>query len=209
VARKLCRECRAEVRTNARFCPHCGVRSPLARDPLAALDLRVSYGARRVTRFAIVATLFVPLLAFGYMMLEQFKVSPPPSSAPETEVSQPFARSANVPAASPAPSSCEIDWAKCTDNADLVNNSEKWTRVRAFCKAEVERQARYGIPKWPLVPFSGFMKGKGYVTLGKALAIENDAQIQNSSGAMVRSTVVCTYDLRTDRILNVVVSAAP
>ena len=61
MARKLCRECRAEVRTNARFCPHCGVRSPLARDPLAALDLRVSYGARRVTRFAIVATLFVLL----------------------------------------------------------------------------------------------------------------------------------------------------
>jgi hypothetical protein len=26
----------------------------------------------------------------------------------------------------------------------------------------------------------------------EALAIENDAQIQNSSGAMVRSTVVCT-----------------
>ena len=50
---------------------------------------------------------------------------------------------------------------------------------------------------------------QGYVTLGKALAIENDAQIQNSSGAVVRSTVVCTYDLRTDRILNVVVSAAP
>ena len=161
---------------------------------------------RLALTFSIVATLF-GLLISGYMMLEQFKAPPPPPSAPETEVSQPPAASANVSPPSPASSSCGTDWTKCTDNADLVNNSEKWTKVRASCKTEAERKARPGTPKWPSLPFSGFMQGKGYITLGKALAIENDAHFQNSSGAMVRSTVVCSYDLRKDSILNVVISA--
>src|SRR5262245_23868761 len=198
----------ADVRTNAQFCPHCGVRSPLARDPLAVLDSRGSHGVRRVTRFAILATMFGLLLISSYIMLEQLKVASTLPSAPETEVSQPSAASsANVSPSSPAPPLCNTDWTKCIDDADLVNNSEKWTKVRAVCKTEAERKSQYGKPKWPSLPFSGFMKGKGYVTLGKVLAIENDAQFQNSSGGMVRSTVVCSYDLRIDRVLNVVISA--
>ena len=37
MALKPCRECGAQVSTEAEVCPHCGVRSPTATDPLAAL----------------------------------------------------------------------------------------------------------------------------------------------------------------------------
>ena len=37
MALKPCRECGVQVSTEAEVCPHCGVRSPTASDPLAAL----------------------------------------------------------------------------------------------------------------------------------------------------------------------------
>ena len=39
MASGYCRECGAQVRTSSRFCPGCGVSSPTAADPLAALNL--------------------------------------------------------------------------------------------------------------------------------------------------------------------------
>lgn len=37
MALKPCRECGAQVSTEAEVCPHCGVHFPAATDPLAAL----------------------------------------------------------------------------------------------------------------------------------------------------------------------------
>jgi hypothetical protein len=42
-----CRECGSHVSTSAKFCPHCGVRSPTASDPLAALSPSVSNNKKR------------------------------------------------------------------------------------------------------------------------------------------------------------------
>jgi hypothetical protein len=47
VAIGYCRECDSKVSTSAKFCPHCGVNSPTASDPLAALSPSTSNDKRR------------------------------------------------------------------------------------------------------------------------------------------------------------------
>ena len=54
--------------------------------------------------------------------------------------------------------------------------------------------------------FQGFSEGKTYVQSGLVVAIEPEAKFPNSAGAMIRSRVTCTYDLRTRRVVNVAVS---
>jgi hypothetical protein len=105
---------------------------------------------------------------------------------------------------------CKSDWTKCKDNSDLANNYRDWTKVKVSCEMEAERQARYGTPKWPepsWISFGSFLPGTDYVTSGTAVAIEKNAQFQNGFGAMVHSTVICTYDLRADRVTKVAISA--
>jgi hypothetical protein len=97
------RDCNAEVPISSQFCPHCSARSPLAYNPLAALD---SGGVSRDNRpsvrldnqpgFRSLIGLGV-LLFFAYV-IKEYNVQPP-SSTLEAKVSQPT--SAPISLASP------------------------------------------------------------------------------------------------------------
>lgn len=97
---------------------------------------------------------------------------------------------------------CSSDWTKCADNEQLVKKYSRWTDVQFECKQEADKQAKYKT-EWSSIPFDTFLKGNQYVTSGTAIAIEPDAQFQNGFGAMVRSRVTCTYDLKAQRVINV------
>jgi hypothetical protein len=101
---------------------------------------------------------------------------------------------------------CESDWTKCTDNAEIVRSYKGWLDVQVACRIAAIEAAKYGTPTWPFVPFQGFSEGKTYVQSGLVVAIEPEAKFPNSAGAMMRSRVTCTYDLRTRRVVNVAVS---
>ena len=102
---------------------------------------------------------------------------------------------------------CELDWTKCADNAEIVRNYKGWLDVQVACRIAAIETAKYGnLPTWPFVPFQGFSEGKTYVASGEVVAIEPEAKFPNATGAMVRSRVTCTYDLRTRRVVNVVTS---
>ena len=101
---------------------------------------------------------------------------------------------------------CRSDWNKCADNAQLANNNLGYARAQRECKSEATERARYGTPVWLWFSFSTFYKGKEYTTTGTAILIEPDAQFSNAFGAMAHSTVICTYDLRTERVINIDVS---
>lgn len=103
----------------------------------------------------------------------------------------------------PPASACASDWTKCADNADLVNHYDGWTSVQSRCEIAAEGEARYGTPKWPMLPFETFLPGNDYVQKGVAVAIENGAQFQNGFGAMVHAKVTCVYDLNTKQVMNV------
>jgi hypothetical protein len=99
--------------------------------------------------------------------------------------------------------SCKDDWHKCSDNSDLVNNYGEIARAQIECKYEANDRAKFGTPTWPWLVFGTFHKGDNYVKDGKAILVEKDAQFQNGFGAMVHSTVTCTYDLNGQKVMDV------
>jgi RNA polymerase subunit RPABC4/transcription elongation factor Spt4 len=185
MALKPCRECGGQVSTEAEVCPHCGVRSPTASKPVAALGPNDSEQNKNAKSRGLRAAGKLLLIVIGIVALATVLSKAPNNTAQ-------------------APSSlCQSDWTKCTDNEELVKNYSKWFDVRFDCKEQAKKQALYGTPVWPSRAFDYFLKGNEYVTSGMAVAIEPDAQFQNGFGAMAHSHVRCTYDLRAGRVTNV------
>ena len=180
MALKPCRECGAQVSTEAEVCPHCGVHSPTARNPLAALGPSDSKESKKAGGgCAIAFVLIIGLIILGALF---------PKNPVET-------------------TPCRSDWTKCADNEELVNKYSGWSLAQVNCKSKATEQAQYGNPVWPWFAFGSFYIGKEYVASGIAIAIEPDAQFQNGFGAMVHSRVTCTYDLRAQRVISVDISA--
>jgi len=103
--------------------------------------------------------------------------------------------------------SCKSDWHLCSDNADLVNNYDSgMIAAQVSCRMEAEKRAKYGSPKWPFAAFGNYQKGNSYLKSGIATLIEPDAQFSNAFGAMVHSTVTCTYDLNQKKALETMVA---
>lgn len=100
--------------------------------------------------------------------------------------------------------SCKSDWTKCANNEELVKKYQKWRDAQSECGLQAIKLARYGKPVVGF--FESFYPGNNYVTSGIATAIDPDAQFQNGFGAMVHSRVICTYDLRTNKVTNVEVT---
>jgi hypothetical protein len=99
---------------------------------------------------------------------------------------------------------CASDWRQCKDNADFANNYGDILKIQIRCKSEAEKIAKYGTPKFPwLYFFATFLKGDSYPKTGIVVLLEKDAQFSNAFGAMVHSTVTCSYDLDLDKVSNV------
>jgi RNA polymerase subunit RPABC4/transcription elongation factor Spt4 len=178
MALKPCRECGAQVSTSAEVCPHCGVRAPASKDPLAVLTPQKSSTGASTQGWsgAVVAML---ALIFGIAIL--------------------WPKSETVP----SQGTCKTDWTKCVSNAELVNTYSDWSRVQAACKSAANERVKYGTPVWPWLAFGSFRAGNNFVTTGSAIAIEPDAQFQNGFGAMVHSQVICFYDLKARRVTDI------
>jgi len=181
MALKPCRECGAQVSTSAEVCPHCGVRSPAAENPVTVVGQPASKGWG--VEGCLGALLLVGLLGVAIAIVSNNADQKPDEHA-----------------------ACRGDWHKCKDNADLVNNSGEWSRVEVDCKIAAEKSARYGSPKWPWFAFGSFFKGSNYVQTGRVVAVEPDAQFQNGFGAYVHSRVTCDYDLTLKNVTNVYVT---
>ena len=101
-------------------------------------------------------------------------------------------------------SACVSDWTKCKDNSDLANNWKDYRLdVSSACKLEANEMAKYGDPKWSWYSFGSFLPGDSAATKGVITAIDSDVQFQNGFGAWARTRVVCQYDLRNKKVLNV------
>jgi hypothetical protein len=88
-----------------------------------------------------------------------------------------------------------------------VNNYDSgMINAQVSCRIEAEKHAKYGTPKWPFAAFGNYQKGNAYLKTGIATLIEPDAQFSNAFGAMVHSTVTCTYDLNQKKVLETMVA---
>ena len=185
MALKPCRECGANVSTEAKICPHCGVRSPTR--PIADLLKADTESVQKPNRGRRSPAANVFLLALGAIAIYA------------------LAQEANKPKPPPGPPSCKKDWHLCVDNADMANNWDNWSHVQVGCKIAAEKEARYGDgPEWPWLSFSTFLKGDDYPKTGVVTAIENDAKFVNAFNAKVRTKVTCTYDLNANKVTNIV-----
>jgi hypothetical protein len=175
-----CPQCGQPLNGDGAACPQCGVQR------LAPEVLTDKSGS--TIRWFVYSTLGV----FALVALAVFAHSfVPPKDAPTP----------------PKNELCDLDWTKCADNAEIVRSYKGWLDVQVACRvAAIEAAKHGGTPTWPLVPFQGFSAGKAYVESGVVVAIEPEAKFPNATGAMIRSRVTCTYDLRTKRVVNVVLS---
>jgi hypothetical protein len=111
------------------------------------------------------------------------------------------------PAPTAPPSACSTNWTLCVDNADLVNNNRS-VRIdaKAACTTAANERARYGTPVWPSGSFDQYIPGNDYITTGRMVLREDDVKFQNGFGVLARTSVTCTYDLRSRQVVDLKVS---
>lgn len=106
---------------------------------------------------------------------------------------------------------CIDDFHACKDNEDLVNHYKKIYHGRADCKIKANESAEYGSPQWPGFwsggAFSSFGMGDDAPKTGVITLFEPNAQFQNGFGAMVHSTVRCVYDLNSEVVRDLQITA--
>lgn len=176
-----CPECKGQVSDQAEACPHCGhPTKPSAREipPAAPTKSHTGRNGCLITLAIVAVLIFIGSLSSNNQ------------STPSDQ----------------ATNGCRLNWTKCADNEQLVNNYSQWDHVRYHCEQEATDEAKYGTPKWPWYSFGTFLKGNKYISSGVAVAIEPDAQFSNGFGALVHSRVICSYDLRAQRVISVDVS---
>jgi hypothetical protein len=100
---------------------------------------------------------------------------------------------------------CAEAWTMCRDNADLVNYSSKANDARHACIAAVNEAGKYGRPKWCsgwlCEDFASYQMGADAPDSGLITLIDDHVQMQNSFSAWVPSTVYCTYNIRTAKVV--------
>jgi hypothetical protein len=101
-----------------------------------------------------------------------------------------------APPSEPAKSSCNEDWAKCTDNSDLMNHYWKMGEAQSACKRALDQSVKFGDPEWTWGAFGSFWNGDDYPKTGLVKLVDPDVKIPNGFGAKVHSKVECWYDLK-------------
>jgi hypothetical protein len=205
-----CRECGAQISSEATACPHCG--APAKPPPVVAKAAPVAAPPkkRRVGFWLLLLiSAFIVYLANRSATDEGQDNSTSAAGTPASpnDSRQPAPQPAAASPAVATDDGCHDDWKKCTDNAELANKYGNYIHVQSMCQQEANHEAKSGTPVWPGFwsggPFSRFHTGNEYVTTGIVVLIEPDAQFSNGFGAMVHSTVTCTYDPNNDAVRSV------
>jgi hypothetical protein len=204
-----CRECGAQISSEATACPHCG--APAKPPPVVAKAAPVAAPPkkRRVGFWLLLLiSAFIVYLA-NRSATDEGQDNSPSAATPASpnDSRQPAPQPAAASPAVATDDGCHDDWKKCTDNAELANKYGNYIHVQSMCQQEANHEAKSGTPVWPGFwsggPFSRFHTGNEYVTTGIVVLIEPDAQFSNGFGAMVHSTVTCTYDPNNDAVRSV------
>jgi hypothetical protein len=152
-------------------------------------------------------SLFICWVSFGRAGQDSALLQKWAKEAADKELAEPQAAAApsakaEIEQVAASENPCESKWDKCTDNADLAKHYSGWYGIAGACEVEAGQQSRFGTPNFGPLPFTAYADGKDYVQTGVAI-VAATAQFQNGFGAMVNSTVICNYDLRTSKVIGV------
>ena len=209
MALKPCRECGAQVSTEAKTCPHCGVGNPTAKPPM-----RTTGAGWLIVIAAIGGVIYWVSSSSGS---DSGKAVPAAASmsasaALSSSTIGALAAASSSPArvvAPPPTATCATDYTVCKDNADLVNNYDKIIDAQSACRSTTDASVKYGNPDWPWLPFGSYFPGNTYVKAGVVRLAEDKVQIQNGFGAMVHSQVICDYDLKAKKVVMLSINGDP
>ena len=178
-----CPQCGSQVSSDAAVCPQCGGR----RRPADIVTAHATKSDSIVRWFGysilgIVALVVLALFAHSFAPAER-------SVRRHRRMNSASRIGRNVPT---TPRSCAA------------------TRGGSMCRSRAgsprSKQRNTAPRRGLLCRFSPSTKERLTSNSGLVVAIEPDAKFQNAVGTMVRSRVACTYDLRAQRVVNVVVS---
>lgn len=171
-----CKECKKEVSTKAKVCPHCGVKDP-----------GVSAGQ--------VVLGFIVLIVIGWVVVQVLSV--------DEQEAKPAAVAQAAPVPKQTPEQIAAELAAC--KADLSCWGDKYNAaVGIYCDEDVERLANYSFEwtdGWLEPKFSHFRwmdKEKGWVTY-----IGDKIKFQNGYGAWQNAIYECDFAPETNMVLGV------
>jgi hypothetical protein len=82
-------------------------------------------------------------------------------------------------------------------------------KANAACKIAADHQNKYGDGTWHWGwSFGKFYRGDDYVKSGVMKVIDDDIMFPNRYGGKVRSNVLCTFDMRTGEVTDVLILEA-
>jgi zinc-ribbon domain len=168
MALRPCPQCKTPVSPKAVSCPKCG--HPIAK---SAYQKRQEFGA------GCGVVILVAIGAFVVWVTNEV------DKIREAERTSP---------------TCRSDYTKCADNKELVERhySNHDALITVQCAFQAKQLAKFGEPELPWAPFKTYYPGRSYIEKGVAILIEKDAKYKNGFNASVRTTAICTYDLKRD-----------
>jgi hypothetical protein len=97
---------------------------------------------------------------------------------------------------------CRVDWQKCQDDEQFINNWEGRSGARSACRSAAEKQHKFQI-EWPWLSFHtfGIRKIGGATKDGVAILIASDVWYHNAFGGKMRVEVRCWFDLNEKSVL--------
>jgi hypothetical protein len=182
-----CSECSKPISDKAIACPHCGHPTSFEYGPSGDLSILAEPEKKKRSASDSVVGFIVLAIIFAAIVFHN-------SSSDKTPPSPPV-----VP-------TCKSDWRLCSDNADLINHYSGISDAQVACMLNAEKLAKYGTPDFPWSSFGRFYDGISYLKSGVITLVETGAQFSNGFGAMVHSTVTCTYDLVGKRVTDNIIS---
>ena len=177
MALRKCHECRKDVSSTAKVCPHCGTKVK----PTGWLPVVMAASAG--------VALWAMLSSSSDLFPNSGRAAPKAAEAPTSLCRSDWTKCA--------------DNEDLANHYSRWVNVKVECKMEANARARYGKPD-WGPLLYP--DFGTFLTGTNYVSSGIAVAIEPDAQFQNGFGAMVHSRVTCTYDLRAGRVINVDIS---
>jgi len=171
-----CRECNHQMSGGAEQCPHCG---GTGKQP--GFDLFTSTAILAIGGLSVIAKLALGVSANSVQVIDKVAVQ---------ELQNP---------------TCISNWHKCKDMNELINSYHGVSYVRADCRREATRIAKYGEPKFPdtHLPFNTYPRSSiEFLQTGVVHLLELDAQYPNQLGVYVRNPVACRFDLNRKEVID-------
>lgn len=173
MAMTKCKECKQEVSTSAKKCPHCGVSNP----GLSAKEMAIG-------------TAFVVVLLFGF---GSWLVS---DDQPEAESQEPAVTEAEAKA------QAEAEAAACREDLQCWGQ-EHWAAATNRCQRQIERQAQYEVKWTDSYPDTKLSRRDWLDQEAGTLTYYGDrVQFSNAYGAFQNYIYRCDYDPETKTVIN-------